>query len=85
MLVASSFGDIDDEIVAKAKILGIDLKFDRVAYPTIFGLDYIITQFLFNGTNARFNEIINNGQVAYRTHIYKVNSKGFVNITKQKR
>ena len=85
MLVASSFGEIDDEIVAKAKILGIDLKFDRVAYPTIFGLDYIITQFLFNGTNARFNEIINNGQVAYRTHIYKVNSKGFVNITKQKR
>lgn len=82
MLIASSFGEIDDDIVASAKILGIDLKFDRVAYPTIFGLDYIITKFLFTGATPRFNEVINNGQVTYQTHIYKVNTQGF---TKQQK
>ena len=81
MLVASSFGKIDDNLIASAKMLGVDLAFDRVAYPTMLGLDYIITQFLFKGAKPRFSESVNNGQVSYQTHIYKVNTNGFINVS----
>ena len=62
-------------------MLGVDLAFDRVAYPTMLGLDYIITQFLFKGAKPRFSESVNNGQVSYQTHIYKVNTNGFINVS----
>lgn len=69
MLIAISFNNIDKNLLANAKMLGIDLRYDRVAYPTMFGLDYIIKTFIDTSAQSYFFESVNNSQVEYKTHI----------------
>lgn len=77
MLVAISFSDIDDSLLASAKLLGVDLKYDRVAYPVMFGLDYIITNFTNKEAHSYFIENVSGSQVQYKTQILQPTKSGF--------
>lgn len=77
MLVAISFSDIDDALLANAKLLGVDLKYDRVAYPVMFGLDYIITNFINKEAHSYFIENVSGSQVQYKTQILQPTKSGF--------
>lgn len=77
MLLAISFSDIDDSLLASAKLLGVDLKYDRVAYPVMFGMDYIITNFINKEAHSYFSESVNGSQVQYKTQILQPTKSGF--------
>lgn len=80
MLVAISFNEIDKDLLASAKMLGIDLRYDRVAYPVMFGIEYIIKTFIDTGAKSYFTESVQNSQVSYKTHILKGTKSTFVEI-----
>lgn len=80
MLVAISFNEIDKDLLASAKMLGIDLRYDRVAYPVMFGIEYIIKTFIDTGAKRYFTESVQNSQVSYKTHILKGTKSTFVEI-----
>lgn len=80
MLVAISFNDVDENLLASAKMLGIDLRYDRVAYPTMLGLDYILTNFIDKSQTSYFSESVGSGQVQYKTHVFAVGKSAFVEI-----
>lgn len=77
MLIAISFSDIDEALLANAKLLGVDLKYDRVAYPVMFGLDYIITNFINKNAHSFFIENVSGSQVQYKTQILQPTKSGF--------
>ena len=77
MLIAISFSDIDKNLLANAKLLGVDLKYDRVAYPVMFGMDYIITNFIDKNANSFFMESVSGSQVQYKTQILQPTKSGF--------
>lgn len=80
MLVAISFNKIDKDLLASAKMLGIDLRYDRVAYPVMFGVEYIIKTFIDTGAKSYFSESVQNSQVAYKTHILQGTKSAFVEM-----
>ena len=77
MLIAISFSDIDENLLANAKLLGVDLKYDRVAYPVMFGMDYIITNFIDKNAHSFFMESVSGSQVQYKTQILQPTKSGF--------
>ena len=77
MLIAISFSDIDENLLANAKLLGVDLKYDRVAYPVMFGMDYIITNFIDKNANSFFMESVSGSQVQYKTQILQPTKSSF--------
>lgn len=80
MLVATSFNEIDENLLANAKMLGIDLRYDRVAYPVMFGVDFILTNFLDKSQTSYFEESVSGSQVIYKTHVFSVKNNSFDEI-----
>ncbi|MDV2490959.1 MULTISPECIES: hypothetical protein [Campylobacter] len=80
MYIANSISTLDDEITTINEILGQNITYDWVAYSTIFGFDFLYTNFINTDANPLLNEQVIENQVIYNTKIMKTTQFGFYSL-----
>ncbi|WP_162165888.1 hypothetical protein [Campylobacter fetus] len=80
MYIANSISTLDDEITTINEILGQNITYDWVAYSTIFGFDFLYTNFINTDANPLLNEQVIGNQVIYNTKVMKTTQFGFYSV-----
>lgn len=83
LLIANSLDEpLNEDLVAKANLLGVDLNFERIAYTTALSTDYLFDTF-FNGENRSFTQRVNESQMQFNTTIMQPSKYGFKPTTQK--
>jgi len=71
LLIANAIDFVPSEIRIINTLLGHSIEYDWVNYATSIGMDYFYTQYFNKDAIALFKESINEGQVQYKTRLFK--------------
>ncbi len=69
LLIANSISGTNTEITRTSDMLGSNIEYDWVNYSTSLGVDIFYNRYFLPSENRNFSEIVENGQVKYKTTI----------------